>query len=308
MKGAEKLIRDIQSKRKTRKTNCNDVSSRGHVIYTIRILSARAGDENASPTGTETRFTIGDLAGNEDNRKTGNNTSDKMSESSKINLSVYCLGACIEAMRTGKRPSFRDCKLTRVLQQSLGGGLHPCVTSMICCINPMPGMGYETINALQYASKLKGIPVIACPSSIPSTPSATNKRFMEGTCSSVAKSTGKRLSCATGNGGLSSTLGALSPGGPVDGQGQKCEDHCSDVEDEDMNLEAVGSTEQSIKKRRMPDLNKSSIQCEASGIIDQAHEESSGLSDSCLIDPNQKVHHNWLCVTPHSKLKYLLIR
>lgn len=96
-----------------------------------------------------------DLAGSEDSRRTGNSGA-RLAESGKINMSLFVLGKVLMALNAGdnKRIPFRDSKLTRLLQDSLGGSSHAV---MICNVAPTMGMYADTLQTLNYALKAKGI-------------------------------------------------------------------------------------------------------------------------------------------------------
>jgi hypothetical protein len=97
-----------------------------------------------------------DLAGSEDNRRTGN-SGTRLAESGKINMSLFVLGKVITALNSGntqQRVAYRDSKLTRLLQDSLGGSNQAI---MICNVSPTTGMYQENLQTLNYAFKAKGI-------------------------------------------------------------------------------------------------------------------------------------------------------
>lgn len=96
-----------------------------------------------------------DLAGSERANKTGA-TGERMKEATKINLSLSALGNVISALVDGKTKHvpYRDSKLTRLLQDSLGGNTK---TLMISCISPADYNYEETLSTLRYASRAKNI-------------------------------------------------------------------------------------------------------------------------------------------------------
>ena len=102
-------------------TLMNEQSSRSHSIFTITIEQSEIG-----PDGEEHirvgKLNLVDLAGSERQSKTGA-TGDRLKEATKINLSLSALGNCISALVDGKSSHipYRDSKLTRLLQDSLGG-------------------------------------------------------------------------------------------------------------------------------------------------------------------------------------------
>lgn len=96
-----------------------------------------------------------DLAGSERQSKT-NATGDGMKEAAKINLSLSALGNVISALVDGKiqHIPYRDSKLTRLLQDSLGGNTK---TIMIAAVSPADYNFEETLSTLRYASRAKFI-------------------------------------------------------------------------------------------------------------------------------------------------------
>ena len=110
------------------------------------------------PTGEHIRvgkLNLVDLAGSERQAKTGA-TGDRLKEATKINLSLSALGNVISALVDGKSQHipYRDSKLTRLLQDSLGGN-----TKTVMCANCGPA-GYnfdETLSTLRYANRAKNI-------------------------------------------------------------------------------------------------------------------------------------------------------
>jgi len=96
-----------------------------------------------------------DLAGSERQAKTGA-TGDRLKEATKINLSLSTLGNVISALVDGKSSfiPYRNSKLTRLLQDSLGGNSK---TLMIATFGPANYNFEETISTLRYANRAKNI-------------------------------------------------------------------------------------------------------------------------------------------------------
>ena len=150
----ERLLDAGVKNRKTGETAMNKDSSRSHSIFTIYIETSEMG-----PTG-ETIFKVGklnlvDLAGSERQSKT-NATGDRLKEANQINLSLSALGNVISALVDGKSKHipFRTSKLTRLLQDSLGGNTK---TTMMAAISPADYNFDETLSTLRYASRAKNI-------------------------------------------------------------------------------------------------------------------------------------------------------
>ncbi|KAL5991942.1 hypothetical protein ACLOJK_012854 [Asimina triloba] len=114
-------------RRKVAHTGLNDVSSRSHGILMISVSSSY-GDGSHTVAG---KLNLIDLAGNEDNRRSGNE-GIRMQESAKINQSLFALSNVIYALNNNEsRIPYRESKLTRILQDSLGGSSRAL---MIACL------------------------------------------------------------------------------------------------------------------------------------------------------------------------------
>ena len=139
-------------------TLMNADSSRSHSIFTITVECSqrRAGDPpDAEPHITVGKLNLVDLAGSERQAKTGS-TGDRLKEATKINLSLSALGNVISALVDGKSSHipYRDSKLTRLLQDSLGGNTK---TVMIANLGPADYNFDETMSTLRYANRAKNI-------------------------------------------------------------------------------------------------------------------------------------------------------
>uniref|UniRef100_A0A182Q0I7 Kinesin-like protein n=1 Tax=Anopheles farauti TaxID=69004 RepID=A0A182Q0I7_9DIPT len=136
-------------------TLMNIESSRSHSIFSIcleQMSTSVIGDGAAIKRG---KLNLVDLAGSERQSKTGA-TGERLKEATKINLSLSALGNVISALVDGKTRHipYRDSKLTRLLQDSLGGNTK---TLMIACISPADYNYDETLSTLRYASRAKNI-------------------------------------------------------------------------------------------------------------------------------------------------------
>lgn len=101
------------------------------------------------------KLNLVDLAGSERQSKTGA-TGERLREATKINLSLSALGNVISALVDGrsKHIPYRDSKLTRLLQDSLGGNTR---TLMIACLSPADNNYEESLSTLRYANRAKSI-------------------------------------------------------------------------------------------------------------------------------------------------------
>jgi kinesin family member 3A len=135
-------------------TNMNESSSRSHSIFTITIESSEFGADGKSHIKVG-KLNIVDLAGSERQSKTGA-TGERLKEATKINLSLSTLCHVISSLTDPKCTyvPFRDSKLTRLLQDSLGGNTK---TVMIAAIGPADYNIDETLSTLRYASRAKMI-------------------------------------------------------------------------------------------------------------------------------------------------------
>uniref|UniRef100_A0A8C8DS00 Kinesin family member 21A n=1 Tax=Oryzias sinensis TaxID=183150 RepID=A0A8C8DS00_9TELE len=155
--------------RTTASTQMNVQSSRSHAIFTIHLCQVRVCQEdetnrvsNGNPEMDEyetltAKFHFVDLAGSERLKRTGA-TGDRAKEGISINCGLLALGNVISALGDrSKRSShvpYRDSKLTRLLQDSLGGNSQ---TVMIACISPSDQDFMETLNTLKYANRARNI-------------------------------------------------------------------------------------------------------------------------------------------------------
>lgn len=133
-------------------TNMNEHSSRSHAIFIITIEMGSLADNGGIRVG---RLNLVDLAGSERQSKTGS-SGERLKEASKINLSLSALGNVISALVDGKTTHvpYRDSKLTRLLQDSLGGNSK---TIMVANIGPASYNYDETLTTLRYANRAKNI-------------------------------------------------------------------------------------------------------------------------------------------------------
>ncbi|KAJ7984469.1 hypothetical protein DPEC_G00355150 [Dallia pectoralis] len=140
--------------RTTASTKLNQRSSRSHAILLIKVVRTQRAAQQRVQTG---KLYLVDLAGSEDNRRTGNK-GIRLKESGAINLSLFTLSKVVDALSTGgsgtARVPYRDSKLTRLLQDSLGGSAH---SVMITNIAPEYTYYFDTYTALNFAAKSKQV-------------------------------------------------------------------------------------------------------------------------------------------------------
>ncbi|RZC43213.1 Kinesin and/or SCP-1 domain containing protein, partial [Asbolus verrucosus] len=134
--------------RQTTLTNLNAQSSRAHTLFTLLVETREiaAGGEELITTG---KLHLVDLAGSENIERTGA-TDVRAREAGVINKSLLTLGKVIKALaQKSQHIPYRDSKLTRILQDSLGGNTKTC---MIATISPDANYWDETVNTLDYAN------------------------------------------------------------------------------------------------------------------------------------------------------------
>uniref|UniRef100_A0A674E520 Kinesin family member 21A n=1 Tax=Salmo trutta TaxID=8032 RepID=A0A674E520_SALTR len=162
--------------RTTASTQMNIQSSRSHAIFTIHLCQVRVctpDDSESNETDNHlangsseinsefetltAKFHFVDLAGSERLKRTGA-TGDRAKEGISINCGLLALGNVISALGDRSKRSthvpYRDSKLTRLLQDSLGGNSQ---TVMIACISPSDRDFMETLSCLNYANRARNI-------------------------------------------------------------------------------------------------------------------------------------------------------
>jgi kinesin family protein 5 len=129
----------------------NEGSSRSHSVFTITV-SQRHILNNSMKSG---KLVLVDLAGSEMVRKT-NASGQQLEEAKMINKSLSALGQVIYALTDEKATHipYRDSKLTRILQDSLGGNSK---TVLIVAVSPSSYNANETISTLRFGTRAKSI-------------------------------------------------------------------------------------------------------------------------------------------------------
>ncbi|XP_044797567.1 kinesin-like protein KIF21A isoform X17 [Bubalus bubalis] len=160
--------------RTTASTQMNVQSSRSHAIFTIHLCQTRMCPQIDSESATDNKvisessqmnefetltakFHFVDLAGSERLKRTGA-TGERAKEGISINCGLLALGNVISALgdksKRATHVPYRDSKLTRLLQDSLGGNSQ---TIMIACVSPSDRDFMETLNTLKYANRARNI-------------------------------------------------------------------------------------------------------------------------------------------------------
>jgi len=158
VKGVEELNQVLDAGLKNRSvgaTLMNTTSSRSHSIFTVTVETCEISAVDDEPHIRVGKLNMVDLAGSERQSKTGA-TGERLKEATKINLSLSALGNVISALVDGKSTHipYRDSKLTRMLQDSLGGNTK---TVMLANIGPADYNYEESLSTLRYAYRAKSI-------------------------------------------------------------------------------------------------------------------------------------------------------
>lgn len=154
---SEKEIFDVLDKsavkRRTAETLMNKYSSRSHSVFSITIHIKESTPEGADLLKVG-KLNLVDLAGSENVGRSGA-VKGRAREAGNINQSLLTLGRVITAL-VDRHPHvpYRDSKLTRLLQESLGGRNKTCV---IATVTPGSNSVEETASTLDYAYRAKSI-------------------------------------------------------------------------------------------------------------------------------------------------------
>eukprot|EP00923_Selenidium_pygospionis_P020368 GHVN01035228.1.p2 GENE.GHVN01035228.1~~GHVN01035228.1.p2 ORF type:complete len:749 (-),score=119.75 GHVN01035228.1:1109-3355(-) len=141
-----------QKQRSTASTKMNPTSSRSHLVFQLTIIQRNAFDLSQKVG----KLYLIDLAGSEKLSKTGAEGMT-MEEGKLINKSLSCLGNVINALTNPKGRGhipYRDSKLTRVLQDSLGGNSQTC---LICTASPALDNEAETLSTMRFGQRAKAV-------------------------------------------------------------------------------------------------------------------------------------------------------
>jgi len=158
--------------RQTDATAVNAKSSRSHAVFTLNLvrrksnssdLNAQDGRRSVSIDNvvgesvmTDSKLHFVDLAGSERLKNTGAQ-GERAKEGISINAGLASLGKVISQLSSrqpGSHVSYRDSRLTRLLQDSLGGN---AITYMIACVTPPEFHLSETLNTVHYAQRARAI-------------------------------------------------------------------------------------------------------------------------------------------------------
>lgn len=159
--------------RQTDSTAINAKSSRSHAVFSLNLVQRKTSTQPMSPkekrmsmpvdsypggesVTVDSKLHFVDLAGSERLKNTGA-SGERAKEGISINAGLAALGKVISQLssrQSGSHVSYRDSKLTRLLQDSLGGN---AITYMIACVTPAEFHLSETLNTVQYAQRARAI-------------------------------------------------------------------------------------------------------------------------------------------------------
>merc|ERR1719188_1898699 len=143
----------------------NKASSRSHAVFQLRITRRPRAQAGAAQGGapqqvecTRARLNVVDLAGSERIKKSGA-AGAQFKEATNINKSLLALGNVVSSLAAKKKHvPFRDSKLTRILDGSLGGN---CKTALLVCASPASQHANESVGAFEFASRAMRVEVDA---------------------------------------------------------------------------------------------------------------------------------------------------
>eukprot|EP00949_MAST-11_sp_MAST-11-sp1_P001856 g1856.t1 len=158
-----KLVRIGDDRRAVRSTNMNLMSSRSHTVFQMVMETAPEDAEEGDGRVIKSKLNLVDLAGSEKWNVHEHLTGAHVSELTNINLSLHTLGRCIEALclkssggasTAGNYVPYRESKLTRLLQDSLGG---TAKTRLLTMVSPSALNAEESVASLRFEKKKKKI-------------------------------------------------------------------------------------------------------------------------------------------------------
>jgi|Transcript_2891 hypothetical protein len=151
----------------------NPESSRAHTIYQINYCRCQKNEQGKVMQTITAKLNLIDLAGSERTDSAGT-TGQMLKEGNAINLSLTALGGCIKALSEGKRPNFRDSKLTLLLQASMTSGK----VIMIAALSPASICYAESLSTLKFADRIKQVKIKSS-KNVSEDPVAEIKKAME---------------------------------------------------------------------------------------------------------------------------------
>lgn len=155
-KEIQDLLRLGKKSRKTAATVMNEASSRSHAVFAIIVERSVEDHKTKETTVTIGKLNMVDLAGSERVKSALPGNADRVDEAKNINSSLSAFGKVVMALTTsgGNHVPYRDSKLTRILQDSIGGN---CKTTLITTVSPGSSSYGESLNSLKFAYRAKAV-------------------------------------------------------------------------------------------------------------------------------------------------------
>ncbi|KAH9711100.1 kinesin-like protein KIN-7G [Citrus sinensis] len=151
----KELLSTCEAQRQIGETSLNETSSRSHQILRLTVESSACEFIGNDPSSLTATVNFVDLAGSE-RASQALSAGTRLKEGCHINRSLLTLGTVIRKLSKGRNGHvpFRDSKLTRILQSSLGGNAR---TAIICTLSPARSHVEQSRNTLLFASCAKEV-------------------------------------------------------------------------------------------------------------------------------------------------------
>lgn len=157
-----------------RQTRLNMFSSRSHTIFQIQIENTKVDSQGKL---RRAKLNLCDLAGSEKVGPEANLTGKHFEELRNINQSLTTLGKVVAGLSNKSlHVPYRDSKLTRILQDSIGGNTRTC---LIATVSPVAECADESVSTLTFANRAKRVKIIAQPNVINASDDALVKKLQQ---------------------------------------------------------------------------------------------------------------------------------
>jgi hypothetical protein len=150
---AVEVLERGESNRSYRKKDNHERSSRSHTVFRLYLQSNNMELSKAKLVRRFSLLNLVDLAGSE---RLNDSKYDNAAETGSINKSLFLLSNVISRLAEGdsQHIPYRDSKLTRLLENSLGG--NSC-TLVVCCVSPALVNFQETVSTLRFGLRAKKV-------------------------------------------------------------------------------------------------------------------------------------------------------
>ncbi|KAA0177306.1 hypothetical protein FNF27_01084 [Cafeteria roenbergensis] len=150
-----RLLEVGRRNRKVRATEFNEASSRSHAVLQLAV-EVETPNRRGTTVIRRAKLTLVDLAGSEKWAASAKRGSTRVREMTSINRSLSALGNVVAALTTPGRTHvpYRDSKLTRLLQDSVGGN---CRTAVVATLNPTAACADESTSTLLFADRARRV-------------------------------------------------------------------------------------------------------------------------------------------------------